>query len=303
MGEATVDSAKHHGQAQERTEMIDKFTIIIGASKCGTTSLFNHLAEHPEICASTIKEPDFFASEERFARGRGWYESLWQWEPTRHKTALEASPIYSVYPVYTSAARRMAEMGASYKLIYIVRPQLEQIASNYAHALSMGSAWTDPDSGWWSGHRINRFFLCCASYAQQLDEYRRHFASDQILVLTLDDLRRDPAGLLRKACRFIGVEESFRFSNLSTVWNPTEGRILPPPGWREIRRLSRLRGLYRRLPNGLRAKLYSIIGTRATGPLELTREEKEYVLANLAHDIVRLREEYGLVFPALDQHA
>lgn len=280
--------------------MIDNFTIIIGAMKCGTTSLFNYLAEHPEICAATAKELDFFASEERFARGRNWYESSWRWEPARHKTALEASPMYSMYPVYPSAAKNMAEMGATYKLIYIVRPQLEQIASNYTHALSMGSTWTDPDSGWWSGHRINKFFLCCASYAQQLNEYRRYFSPDQILLLKLDELRRDPASVLRKVCLFIGVDESFSFSNLSTIWNPTEGRVIPPPGWRAIKRLSWLRNAYRILPLGFRVKLYSFIGKRVIRPVELTREDREYVLANLTDDIAQLRERYGVVFGPVD---
>jgi len=187
------------GSAEEQT-MIENFTIILGAAKCGTTTLFDHLAEHPEVCAAAIKEPNFFASEERLARGRGWYESLWRWDPARHKTALEASTMYSVYPLYPSAARNIAQMDASYKLIYIVRPQIEQIASNYTHALSMGSAWADPESGWWNGERINAFFLCCASYAQQLDEYRRYFSSDRILLLELDELRRDPGGLLKKVC-------------------------------------------------------------------------------------------------------
>ena len=34
--------------------------VIVGAPKCGTTSLYAYLRDHPGICASPIKEPNFF---------------------------------------------------------------------------------------------------------------------------------------------------------------------------------------------------------------------------------------------------
>ncbi|MDQ1697372.1 MAG: hypothetical protein QOJ03_2725, partial [Frankiaceae bacterium] len=34
--------------------------LILGAARCGTTSLHYYLAEHPDVCMSTIKEPNFF---------------------------------------------------------------------------------------------------------------------------------------------------------------------------------------------------------------------------------------------------
>ena len=37
-----------------------KNVIIAGSTKCGTTSLFEYLKAHPQICASVIKETRFF---------------------------------------------------------------------------------------------------------------------------------------------------------------------------------------------------------------------------------------------------
>ncbi len=34
--------------------------FILGAGRCGTTSLYQQLARHPEICMSLNKEPTFF---------------------------------------------------------------------------------------------------------------------------------------------------------------------------------------------------------------------------------------------------
>src|SRR5690606_1060014 len=37
--------------------------IIIGAPKAGTTSLYYYLRQHPQIFMSSVKEPNFFATE------------------------------------------------------------------------------------------------------------------------------------------------------------------------------------------------------------------------------------------------
>jgi hypothetical protein len=37
--------------------------VIIGAMKCGTVSLHQYLALHPETCMSSIDEVDFFVEE------------------------------------------------------------------------------------------------------------------------------------------------------------------------------------------------------------------------------------------------
>ncbi len=40
--------------------MITPNLFIAGAPKCGTSSLYFWLSDHPEVCASTPKEPFYF---------------------------------------------------------------------------------------------------------------------------------------------------------------------------------------------------------------------------------------------------
>ena len=39
--------------------------FIVGAAKAGTTSLYHHLDQHPDIHMSPLQEPCYFASEVR----------------------------------------------------------------------------------------------------------------------------------------------------------------------------------------------------------------------------------------------
>ena len=40
------------------------FAFIVGAPRCGTTTLAGFLQQHPEVCFSAVKEPHFFSRDE-----------------------------------------------------------------------------------------------------------------------------------------------------------------------------------------------------------------------------------------------
>ena len=39
--------------------------LVIGAAKCGTTSLYHYLKQHPDVYMSPIKEPNYFCTDIR----------------------------------------------------------------------------------------------------------------------------------------------------------------------------------------------------------------------------------------------
>ncbi|HNJ43544.1 MAG TPA: sulfotransferase, partial [Acidobacteriota bacterium] len=47
--------------------------VIIGAMKCGTTSLHGYLSLHPQIFMSEQKELNFFIKSKGWANGLDWY--------------------------------------------------------------------------------------------------------------------------------------------------------------------------------------------------------------------------------------
>src|SRR5256885_16570827 len=47
--------------------------LIIGGQRCGTSSLYYYLTEHPGIISASTKETHFF--DESFSKGIGWYRA------------------------------------------------------------------------------------------------------------------------------------------------------------------------------------------------------------------------------------
>lgn len=52
--------------------------LVIGASKCATSSLCANLGQHPDVFMTHPKEPSFFSHDPIYARGWDWYLSLFE---------------------------------------------------------------------------------------------------------------------------------------------------------------------------------------------------------------------------------
>ncbi len=53
-------------------------TLIIGAGRSGTTSLFAHLEAHKDVCFSSIKEVHYFSITDLYKKGRAILSLLLQ---------------------------------------------------------------------------------------------------------------------------------------------------------------------------------------------------------------------------------
>ncbi|WP_019505685.1 tetratricopeptide repeat protein [Pleurocapsa sp. PCC 7319] len=101
--------------------------IIIGAGKCGTTSLYNYLGYHPQVLLPNKKELRFF--DKNFAYGYEWY--LAQFPAISDRRDLitgEASPSYFFLP---HVAQRIRDFAPDIKLIVMLRNPVERSISDY----------------------------------------------------------------------------------------------------------------------------------------------------------------------------
>ena len=83
--------------------------LIIGAMKCGTTSLYHYLRDHPQIFMPTIKAPEFFAEESNWGRGIAWYRRQFEGAgpevPACICTMLPATHFHNSWPLPSSAVK------------------------------------------------------------------------------------------------------------------------------------------------------------------------------------------------------
>lgn len=259
----------------------DAYVIIIGAMKCGTSSLYTYLAEHSEICSCITKEPEFFSRCQAHRYDRvAKYEDLWNFDLTRHRFALEASTGYTKYPEEIDIPKRIFEYGLRPKFIYIVRNPFDRIRSHYEQ---LGRLFPEFD---YSTPLSSDTFVNTSNYTLQLDQYRPYFPKESIFILDFDDLRTSPHQCLAKTCSFLGISEQ-HLPNSYPVHHQTESRHQALLSRRPL-----LRKTVKALPRSAR-RAGSLILERIFKRPEWDSREREIVRERLAKDMHRFQAEYG----------
>lgn len=272
------------------TDLLLPHFIVIGAMKCGTTTLYRHLDDHPGIDMSRDKETDFFVAGRGWERGIGWYSDQFSGDaPLRG----EASPNYTKARDFPGVPARIAATCPGVRLIYILRDPVARAESQFRHGVTMGVL--DPSVESFADDHEYAHIMDASHYARQLDAYLGHFDREAILVLDFDDLRRDPQGVMDRVHAHIGapareIVDSGAMNDsaqLSRVPAPILRFAQSPAG----RRLAGMVG------RGTRDR---IRGALARGPRRAAQPLPEALLARmreeLAPDAARLRAMTGMPF-------
>jgi hypothetical protein len=161
--------------------------FIIGAPKCGTTSVCKLLSKHPDIFMCSPKEPRFFSHDDIFARGLAWYESLF--ELARGKKAIgEGSTSYATSSRDQKSAERIAEVVPEARLVYCVRHPMRRIESiwmqHHVSAFALGRNFSEGkvSADFNADVLANPGFVETSCYWKRINTFRERFRDDQIFV-------------------------------------------------------------------------------------------------------------------------
>jgi hypothetical protein len=65
--------------------------LIIGAQKCGTTSLHDILSEHPQVNMSEVKEIRYFINNKKYRKGLKYYSKYFKNSNKNHSISINSS--------------------------------------------------------------------------------------------------------------------------------------------------------------------------------------------------------------------
>ena len=177
--------------------------IIVGAMKCGTSTLAAQLAAQPGLFMTTPKEPNYFSDDDVFAKGPEWYRSLFD-AAAPGDIKGEASTHYTKLPRHPDALPRMRKMLDAPKIIYLIRNPLDRAISHYIHEWTMGVMSKDIQKAF-ATHEELAAYGC---YADQIAPYVDAYGTENVLVLSLEAMKSAPQQVLERSCEFIGYQGS-----------------------------------------------------------------------------------------------
>jgi hypothetical protein len=219
----TEDTRSFHDQASSERFVPGSAGLffIIGAMKAGTTSLFEHLATHPELFPSSTKEPRYFLLDSPTTEDQEKYQALFA-DCSSEKWAFEASTGYTKHPFQSGVPGRIAASVANPRFIYMLRDPIERIYSHYLHLFATGQETRT----FREAVEQDPTYVDTSRYFMQLSEYLKVFPAEQIHLVLMEEFSQDTETRLREVFEFLGVDRDFRPPNTQQVYHQTSQRTM-----------------------------------------------------------------------------
>lgn len=180
--------------------------LLLGAPKCGTTTLAQWWDLHPQGFTAPEKEVGFFTVE--WHRGLSWYAGRFAGAGPGQVTC-DASPGYLYDP---RALDRIAQVLPNAKLAVVLREPVARTWSHWCYNAALGieprdfeTVLTEESADEWRtppGFPIG--YLHGSHYLHALQDVEARLGRP--LVLFSEELRADPAGTFARLCEHVGVD-------------------------------------------------------------------------------------------------
>ena len=195
--------------------------FIVGAAKSGTTSLYNYLFKHPEVCMSSIKEPNFFSNKLLNEQKMYYkdiridsiekYHNLFN-KNINNKICGEASVSYLFYD---KIAKQIKKYNKNAKIIIMLRNPIERAFSHYLMDLRLGFVNESFDSIIYRNsknknqHLHYQQYVKVGNYSSQVLKYFDSFGKENILIINYDDFVKSPSLEFKKTCKLLQISKQF----------------------------------------------------------------------------------------------
>lgn len=202
--------------------------VLAGAPKCGTTSIFSYLKDHPEICASSVKETYYLIDkgyplyrENANVLQNGW---IGYKEYFSHCAAdsvglrLEATPdyLYQQTPLEV-----IPNWPNTPKIFFVLRRPEERVYSLYRFAqnnlgiLEKSLSFEEflcmvgIENGPLSSRTILSNAIEHSKYITYLLAWRKAIGRENMCIFLLEDFRENPNKFMAKIATYLDIDPSF----------------------------------------------------------------------------------------------
>ena len=240
---------------------------IVGAQKAGTTSLYDWLAQHPDVFAPAEAKdfPIFSGDDEDFEKRLTRTRRIFAQNPSEDKrvrVGAEANLVFS-----RRGIERLAHHVPECRVIFLIRSPDHRSFSAWRYARERGldersfakainaeiSGETFPVDSY-EGRQMN--YLDHSRYTKQLAKLKAHFPEENILVLPFEIMRDSPERVMILICKFLGIKRDvtfdFRAANVTRSANRSKALNSVLHRKRNARIFATLRYL---LPSAMRANI------------------------------------------------
>jgi hypothetical protein len=290
--------------------------FIVGAARCGTTSLFEALSHHSDVYCCPVKEPNYFALDLTAQRGtieearrhgvlidRPFVSIL---EPPRVAVTTDYAAYLRLFELWNGqkavgeastsylpsrvAAQEIAGRFPDARIIVILRDPVARAHSEYLMHRQLGRVLgtfreaINPElNDIERGAPDMRGMVFCGFYAQQVKRYLARFRREQILFLLFDELISNQIRVLERVFCHLGVDPG-QAHHIPLGWENKSRLARFPSLDRFLLRTGKRTSLLRAIPGPLRHRMRSVFYT-SREPISLDPDDRDILLKLFREDI------------------
>jgi hypothetical protein len=239
--------------------------IVIGASKSGTTALFEYLRTHPDVFIPAGKDAPFFALDE---------PSMEAWPAFAAEQFVEAAgelrwgTVTPRYMEHSQVPGRIHDVIPDVRLVAILRNPIDRALSQFRQQVRRGkedrSFDIAVDEQIDSEHALRvrlvdppevateDTYVIRGEYSRILQGFLANFPRDQLLVEFSEDLDSQPEAVLQRVFAHLDVDDEFVPPNLTERYHVGGSKERLPWLVPLVHRLGPLRALWHRVPRSRR---------------------------------------------------
>jgi hypothetical protein len=198
--------------------------FIVGAPRCGTTSMYTYLWQHPEIYVSVHKEPNFFGSDLTPLPGAIREEHLYLqlFAGAGDRPLVGESSVW--YLLSERAPLEIRAFSPEAKIVILLRDPVPMAYSLYSLYSRIGNEdrptfeealAAEPERR--QGRQVppsayfpeGLIYTDVARHAAKVERYFAVFGRENVHCILFDDFVRDTAAVYRRTLEFLGVDPAF----------------------------------------------------------------------------------------------
>jgi hypothetical protein len=202
--------------------------LIVGAQRCGTTSMFKTLMQHPDVLRPFLRKGVHYF-DKSYTRGERWYRGHFPLAATRRlhgggSVVLtgESSPYYMFHPL---ARQRLAADLPKVRLIVLLRDPVTRAYSAHSHESARGfedlsfedALAAEPERlrgererlmaepGYDSFHWQHHAYVTRGQYVEQVTALEQLVGRDRMCVVDSGDFFADPEPVFEEVRQFLDL--------------------------------------------------------------------------------------------------
>lgn len=201
-----------------KSELILPNTILIGAQKAATTSLYNWISQHPQVCGpSALKDYSFFTYDKFYNQGLESLHKIYEKEFKGQNIRIHGSVNYMFFEY---AIKRIHDFDKEVNLIVSLRNPIDRAISAFEYQIKtnresntiFSQALNDEAQRMVNGSFLEQAELTYYNhglYFQQLTSVFKYFPKNQVKVVFYEDISKNPSLVVLEIYKFLQIDESF----------------------------------------------------------------------------------------------